>query len=107
MPQCLCDSLLLHAEGCGTTGRSRVNGDGGITQVCLLERLATEHPPWEWGSSGTPASGGLGVARVILGAIRSRMFSEQIRMVSIAGSWCGVAFLPLFSQYVYTAGVST
>lgn len=74
MSQCLCDPLLLHAEGCGTTGRSRVDRDGGITHVCALERLATEHPPWEWGSSGSSSLGGRELHVLSLGHTGKNVF---------------------------------
>lgn len=74
MSQFLCDPLLLHAEGCGTTGRSRVDRDGGITHVCALERLATEHPPWEWGSSGSPSLGGQELHVLSLGHTGKNVF---------------------------------
>lgn len=54
MSQRLCDSLLLHAEGCGTTGRSRVDRDGGISHMCVLERLAAEHPHGNGDLQGAP-----------------------------------------------------
>jgi len=74
--------------------------------MCVLERLVTEHSL----GMGIFREPSLGEARSCMCwpcGILARIFSEQIRVESRAGSQCGVTFLPLSPQYVFTIRVST